>query len=104
MATPRNGTYGPPLILTPVEARRAKELYRSTHPHVAKAGGFWKWCESALGTLASGGETAYSRLVPPDGGAEPPILTIKDHRIWLPNGTALNYTGLTWARNCDIFP
>lgn len=101
IATAAGGGYGPPIKLSDEEGQRMVDLYRSTHPMV-KA--FWKLCDGWLRCLHSGEMAAYSHLVPPDGGAEPPILVIKDHKIHLPNGTWLDYTGLRWARNCDVYP
>lgn len=100
--TAKNGTYGPPVELTSVEALAARDLYRATHPAVVR---FWDWCgKRALPALAKGAEEEYSILVPPDGGDEPPILRIASHKIYLPNGTSLNYEGLRWARLSEVYP
>ena len=90
-ATAASGGYGPPVILDDREALRARDLYRRTHPHVVQ---FWKWCEHALQVLHAGTATVYR-----DG-----LLTVSGGRIALPNGTHLDYTGLRWAGNHEIFP
>lgn len=90
IATAAGGGYGPPVYLTLDEGVRMKHLFRSQHPCVTE---FWKWCDSALPILAAGGETYYRD-----------VLHIKEHKIWLPNGTAIDYTGLRWASNTEIFP
>lgn len=88
------GGYGPPILLSDPEGQRMVDLYRGGHNRVQD---FWRWCESVLPILASGGSTAYESSC----GT---LLRIQDHKIWLPNGTALDYTGLRWATNTDIFP
>lgn len=99
--TAAGGGYGPPVYLSDAEGQRMVDTYRQSHPEVVQ---FWKWCENTLPILGNGGTSGYSILVPPDGGAEPPILRISDHRIWFPNGTCLNYEGMRWATNVEIFP
>lgn len=97
VATAKNGTYGPPLQLTDAESLKARDLYRATHPDVVE---FWNWCsKTALPTLHHGQSTMY-------GGDEitKPVLTIEDQRLWLPNDTCIDYTGLRWARPSEIFP
>lgn len=94
ISTAAGGGYGPPVVLSDQEGQRMADLYRQGHPMVAGKTGFWTWCDKALGILASGGQTDYRNGV----------LRIADHRIWLPNGTSINYEGLRWASNTEIFP
>lgn len=89
IATAAGGGYGPPVYLTDAEGQRMVDIYRGGHPRVLE---FWRWCNSILPILASGGTTSYRH-----------VLEIEDHRIWLPNDTAIDYTGLRWASNTDIF-
>lgn len=96
-ATAKNGTYGPPLQLTDAEALKARDLYRATHPMVV---GFWKWCsDHALPALQQGHTTTWWA---PDRSQV--VLAIEDHKIWLPNDTAIEYEGLRWARASEIYP
>lgn len=71
-----------------------RDLFRSDHPCVPQ---FWKWCDAALPILAGGGRTTYQQ----DGQV---IVEIDDHKIWFPNDTAIDYSGMRWATNVDIFP
>lgn len=101
-ATARRGTYGPPLVLTDAEALKARDLYRSTHPEVVA---FWRWCEkTALPALYHGQTTSYHGGVRTRERNSADLLHIEDHKIWLPNDTAIDYTGLRWATNAEIFP
>jgi hypothetical protein len=94
-ATAKNGTYGPPLQLTDPESLKARDLYRSTHPNVVQ---FWDWCsKTALPALHHGQSVVYGHILNP-------ILTLEDHKIWLPNDTAIEYEGLRWARPSELFP
>lgn len=91
ISTAAGGGYGPPVFLSDAEGQRMVDLYRQGHPHVVA---FWRWCDQALRVLASGGETSYR-----DG-----LLRIANHKIHFPNGTALDYTGLRWATNDEVYP
>jgi DNA polymerase len=88
--TAAGGGYGPPVYLSEAEGQQMVDLYRNTHPRVPE---FWRWCDSVLPVLASGGRASYRDL-----------LRIEDHKIWFPNDTAIDYTGMRWACNADIFP
>lgn len=99
IATAAAGNYGPPVRLTDEEGQRMVDVFREEHPKLCGKGGFWSWCESILPILGSGGTTDYT--VP---GQTTPLLRISDHRIWFPNGTCLNYEGMRWATNVEIFP
>lgn len=89
--TAAGGGYGPPVQLTDYDGQRMVDLYRRGHSCVKQ---FWAWCEKVLIVLASGGELDYRQG----------LLRIKDHCIWLPNNTCLNYEGLRWARTIDVYP
>ena len=91
------GGYGPPVYLTLEEGVWMKDLFRSQHPC---APAFWKLCDTWLPILANGGEAKYyAREDSPE-----PVLVIRNHKIHLPNHTAIDYTGLRWASNREIYP
>jgi len=54
----------------------------------------WKTCDYMLQLLHDGKE----------GGPFFKVVYVRDHKIHLPNGTFIDYTGLRWARNCDVYP
>ena len=93
--TAAGGGYGPPVYLDDAQGQMMVDLFRSEHPYVSQM--FWKWCDSILPILASGGHAEYQQ----DGQV---VLEIDDHRIWFPNDTAIDYTGMRWATNTEIFP
>ena len=80
--TARRGTYGPPVMLTMEEATRARDVYRMTHPAVVN---LWREAEQVLHWLESGMVESYWR-----------IFEIRDQKIYHPNGTWLDYSGLKW--------
>lgn len=88
--TAAGGGYGPPVYLSDDEGQAMVNLYRGGHSCVTA---FWRWCDAAIPILAAGGTTTYKH-----------VLHIEDHKIWFPNDTAIDYTGLRWASNVDIFP
>lgn len=94
IATAAGGGYGPPVKLSDAEGQRMVDIYRSTHPMV-KA--FWKQCDHWLKVLHDGGTNEWVI----DGKT---ILRIAAHKIHLPNGTWLDYTGLRWATNNEVYP
>jgi len=73
------GIYGPPVKLTEQEARGFVDLYRATHNAVVA---YWRQADAILGYLKAGNETQWGPV------------TVKDHRIWLPNGAPLIYDTL----------
>jgi hypothetical protein len=79
--TARSGAYGPPVYLTPADGKAAKELYRDTHPGVVS---LWKEANHVLDYLHAGDEYRWGPL------------TVKNGRIWLPNGLPLCYDTLEW--------
>lgn len=87
-ATAKKGSYGPPVILPLAEARRAKELYRSTHPKVVDR---WKEGGRMLSRIASGFDQ------PTEWGP----LTVLGKRVYLPNGAWLNYDTLEFSTEWD---
>ena len=88
--TAAGGGYGPPVQLSYSEGRRMVDMYRGQHPHVLV---FWKWCHRVLPILGQGGQATYED-----------VLTIRDNKIWFPNGTAMDYAGMRHATNSEIFP
>jgi hypothetical protein len=88
--TAAGGGYGPPVYLSQIEGERMVGIYRNGHTCVTA---FWRWCDRVLPLLGNGGQAEYK------GG----VIQIRDHRIWFPNGTAMDYTGMRWATNDQIF-
>lgn len=74
---------GPPVILSDERAQNDVNAYRATHPAVKAMWGIFG--KHILSALANGTETTYD------------CLRIKDHRIYLPNGAWLDYTGMYWG-------
>lgn len=85
--TARAGLYGPPIDMTIEDANRFVKLYRDMSPSMcAKNTGYWAQAERMLARLGGG----------------PPIewgpLTVRDHKIYLPNGTYMVYDSLEYHR------
>jgi len=79
----RSGAYGPPVDMPIEDANRFVKLYRDTHLKVcARPGGYWSQCDRMIARLAGGPPVEWGPL------------TVKDHRIYLPNGTFMNYESL----------
>ena len=72
------------IILTPAEGLKARDAYRDTHPQVTE---LWKQGSRMLARLAGGPEMQWGPT------------TIKDGRIWLPNGCPLQYTTIEYYRD-----
>jgi len=81
-ATAARGTYGPPVKLSDHEALAARDLYRSTHPHVVD---YWKQAEWAMQRMADGLAFSWSKF------------HFKDGKVWLPNGAPLLYPEMRWG-------
>jgi hypothetical protein len=81
--TARLGIYGPPVTLTEEEGKKARDLYRGTHPHVQA---LWKEANGILHILGSNQEPFQWRHG----------LQIRDNRIYGPGGTWLDYTNLEY--------
>lgn len=83
--TARRGTYGPPVMLTKDEAKRARDLYRNTHPRV-KIG----WEDADLNILPA--------LMRGDTGEWNPggkyALQYAKHKIFFPGGAWMDYSNL----------
>lgn len=79
--TAKKGTYGPPVYLSDEEGVRARDTYRLSHAAVV---GLWAVAGDVLKKLHSGLQFDWGPL------------TIKDKRIWLPNGAPLIYETLEW--------
>ncbi len=80
-ATARAGTYGPPVMLTLEESQRRVDIYREKNTMITA---YWKQGGQMLKHLANGSEVEWGPMV------------IRDHRVWLPNGTALLFDTLEW--------
>ena len=88
--TARAGTYGPPVRLTDERGIEARNLYRGTHPFVVA---LWERASQILWTLHAGHTMDWG---PP--GQPEPCMVIKDHRIFGPGGTWLDFTSLKRER------
>lgn len=78
--TAKLGIYGPPVYLSDEQSIFARDLYRSTHPEVVA---LWKEAEKMLFALERRQSFLWRR-----------VLQLHDGKIYLPNGTALNYQTL----------
>lgn len=74
---------GPSVILTDDEAQRNVNIYRDSHPHV-KA--YWKVHNDYILPLLGNG-----------GSGDVGCLRIADQKIYLPNGTWIDYGGIYWG-------
>jgi hypothetical protein len=84
-ATARAGTYGPPVDISLEDANAFVALYRKDNPSVcAKNTGYWAQCEKMLGYLADGATIEWGPL------------TVKNHKIYLPNGCFMVYDSLEY--------
>lgn len=82
--TAKRGTYGPPVILTDVQALAARDLYRNTHPHVVQ---MWRYGDKAVLPSLLAGNTDF--MWGP--------LRACGKRIYAPNGAALDYSNLHYG-------
>ena len=73
---------GPPIILSDDEAKGAIRTYRTTHPRVVE---LWKRADHMLYELFEGGRPS---IVGP--------MEVRNHRIYGPGGSWLDYTNLSW--------
>lgn len=81
-ATCRAGALGgPSILLSEEDARKAIEMYRSTHPRVV---GYWRDGDAMLQVLAQGGVATWGPL------------KIQPGKIILPNGAPMHYN-LRWS-------
>lgn len=88
--TAKNGLYGPPIDMTIEDADRFVRTYRDDTPSVcARNTGYWAQCERMIARLAGGPPVEWGPL------------TVKDHRIYLPNGTFMDYGTLEFHRPDD---
>jgi DNA polymerase len=78
------GVMGPAVDIDDQEARRVVTMYRSKADKVV---GMWKQAEEILSQMVRGQEGSYK------------CLEWDDHNVWLPNGLALHYYGIT--AKCD---
>lgn len=85
-ATAKNGQYGPPVDIPIDDAIKFVSMYRTTTPSVcAPRVGYWSICNFKMLPALANGSTL-----------EVGPLTIKDHRIYLPNGAMMIYDTLEW--------
>ena len=77
----RLGIYGPPVTLSDDDAQRAVDIYRSTHRRVTA---YWHEAGNTLPWINGGLQREWGPM------------TIKDHRVYLPNGAPVIYDTLTW--------
>ena len=83
--TAKNGLYGPPVDIPIEDAHAFVKLYRDTNPSIcARNTGYWAQAGKMLARLAGGPAVEWGPL------------TVKDHRIYLPNGCALIYDTLEY--------
>jgi len=71
------------ILITPQEGVKARDAYRDTHPAVTD---YWKEAGRMIARLAGGDPLQWGPV------------TIRDHRIWLPNGAPLIYDTLEYHR------
>lgn len=85
-ATAKAGLYGPPIDMTIEEATRFVKLYRDTHQAVCGKGGYWSTANRMLARIGGGPPLEWGPL------------TIRDKRIFLPNGCPLIYDTMEFHR------
>lgn len=82
-ATAKAGLYGPPIDMSLDDANRFVDLYRRTHQNVVA---YWKTANRMLARVAGGSPLEWRPL------------TIRDRRIYLPNGCPLVYDTMEFHR------
>ena len=84
--TAKNGLYGPSVDIPIEDANKFVAMYRASTPSVCdRTSGYWALCEKQmLPALAAGRTEQFGPL------------TIRDHRIYLPNGAMMIYDTLEW--------
>ena len=86
--TAAKGAYGPPVKLTQAQGLQARDLYRFERPKVVK---LWQSAQyDLLPALARGNSDYWA----PDGT---PLLWVENKRLYHPNGTWLDYSGLKYV-------
>ena len=78
------GIYGPPVILTDQQADEFVAKYRRSHDKICGKMGLWKQAERMIATIGRGEQAEWGPL------------TIRDKRIWLPNGACIIYDTLVY--------
>ena len=73
---------GPPIILSDTEAKAAVGTYRHMHRHVTD---YWKQGDRVLMALFQGDTMTWGPM------------TIREHRIYGPGGSYLDYTNMQWS-------
>ena len=82
--TAAKGTYGPPVQISLDKATEWRNLYRRTHKEVVE---FWRAADVTLRMLAEKKDYNWS------------IFRCASGKLYLPNGTCLQYPELEWARD-----
>lgn len=81
--TARLGIYGPPVIIDLDTATRWRDIYRESNPRVVE---YWKTAGRMISRIAGGPPTEWGPF------------TIRDKRVYLPNGLRINYDTLEFCR------
>lgn len=84
--TARLGTYGPPVHIDIETAIKWKNVYRGSNPAITQ---YWKTAQRMIARLAGGPPLEWGPL------------TLKNHRIYLPNGAWMNYDTLEYHKPTD---
>jgi DNA polymerase len=86
-ATAKAGLYGPSVEISIEDAVNFVQLYRSDNPSICdSSSGYWAQCNRMMLSLYQGDYVDWGPL------------QVKEHKIFLPNGTYLNYESLEWHR------
>lgn len=86
-ATAKNGLYGPPIDMPIEEAERLVDIYRAETPSVCHfQHGYWAQCNKMLARIEDGSTVEFGPL------------TIRNKRVYLPNGCPIIYDTLTWHK------
>ena len=82
--TARLGAYGPPVFIDEDEALRWRNIYREANPKIVE---YWKTAGRMIARIAGGPPVEWGPF------------TIKDKKVYLPNGLRLNYDTLEYHRD-----
>ena len=79
--TARLGIYGPPVVIDLPEATRWRDIYRESSPRIVD---YWKTAGRMIARIAGGDTLQWGPF------------TIRDKRVYLPNGLRINYDTLEY--------
>lgn len=82
--TARLGTYGPPVRIDLDTALRWRDIYREQNPRVVD---YWKTAGRMIARVAGGEPLQWGPF------------TIRDQKVFLPNGLRINYTGVEYHKD-----